>query len=107
MLSYVSLLTVSPVLCGLTMAIKQMDLCCSETGKDCSDGQTDDKPQKSSENNCCVPCCSVQNCHCYFVTPQQFDFSVKLFKTIQKLRLQNESLTSNYLSDCWNPPEFV
>ena len=106
--SYFSLLAISPALCEVYGAIKQIDLCCDKADKECkAPVDKDSQPQKSSDNNCCIPCGTVQDCHCYFESTPQFDFIVAFSVTTEKNHLKNESLISNYSSDCWQPPELV
>jgi hypothetical protein len=108
LLTYMSLLTVSPALCGMYAALKQADLCCStDSDKQCSKEQPDSNKQsdKSDSNTPCTPCCIIQNCHCYFVGVPQFDFHIIAYTTTQKIRVTNDNVFSNYSSECWHPPE--
>ena len=83
LITYISLLTASPAVCGLYETIKQVDLCCSsDSNKKCSNEPSGSKTQKQKDNSESdapyAPCCSVQNCQCYFVTAPQLDFGIQL-----------------------------
>jgi hypothetical protein len=110
LVTYISLLTVSPALCGLASMLKQVDLCCAaDNEKKCSKEPSDNKEQsdQSDSKTPCIPCCSVQNCLCYFVGVPQYDLAVQLITVAQKIRVKNENVFSNYLSNCWHPPKLV
>lgn len=112
LVTYISLLTVSPAVCGLYETIKQVDLCCSsDSNKKCSNEPSGNKTQKQKDKSESdapyAPCCSVQNCQCYFVTAPQLDFGIQLVTITEKIRIKNETVISNYSSDCWQPPEKV
>ena len=107
LVTYISLLTISPALCGFYAAFKRVDLCCStENNKQCSKEQTGNSKQSDSDVPC-KPCCSIQNCHCNFINVPPFDFFVQTGATAKKTPFKNDKVFSNYLPDCWHPPEIV
>lgn len=92
---YISLVTVTPAVCGTCTVLKQVNLCCN-----------DDKDQ-SDNTTTCTPCCSLQNCHCNFVAIPQFDFLVQIDINSKKTPIKNDKILSDFLSDCWRPPEII
>lgn len=104
---YMSILTVSPVLCGLADMLQKVELCCTaDESKQCSDEPKDSKDQSDNKPTS-ILCCSVQKCNCCFETPPQFDFEIGPIITSEKIRIRDESVISNYSSNCWQPPEIV
>lgn len=103
---YVSLLTLSPVVCGTYIAVKQTADCCNENkDRECSKEQTTNKQSDKSDSNSCLSCCSVQNCHCSFVDAPQFNFQIQMSLNSKRVPIKNDKVLSDYLSDCWQPPE--
>lgn len=107
---YLTLITVAPTACQLIGGVPQLQLCSSEQSFSACDQQTEtsDVPTEQSEdNNCCVPCCTIPSCNCVFVTEVPLQVSNFEFDNLRKLRPRDETLVSNYLPDCWQPPEMV
>ena len=107
---YLTLITVSPTVCQLMGGMQQMSFCSSEKSISAASEQTDspDSPsEKSDDNKCCIPCCTIPSCNCAFVAVAPYAISPFEFGNLQKLRLHDETLVSNYLPDCWQPPEMV
>lgn len=102
------MLTVSPVVCGGYVVLKQADLCCNtESDTKCSKDQTTNKPSGSSEkNSSCMACCSVQNCHCNCIAIPEFNFCNEISIDSNRPPVKNDKVLSDYFSDCWQPPEF-
>ncbi len=106
LIAYISLLTVSPMVCETYTIVKQTDLCCnSDNVEQCSKNKSDNK--QSGSNTTCTPCCSIQNCHCNFVEVPYFNFLVQVSTISKKTPTKNDKVLSNYLSDCWHPPKVV
>ena len=104
---YLLLLTVSPAVCQVYEAVSQVDLCCTG-GSDEQCNQKDSEERKSSNtSNSCTPCSAIQNCCCYFVMTTPFKFSNPIVSITEKIWVNNESVISDYLPDCWHPPETV
>ena len=98
---YTSLLTVSPSVCGVYSALnKAVQL---ETNS-CSNKQT---PTNSKNAKNCSPCCSTQNCNCYFVDVLHIDAIASVEISNKKHPFKNDKYFSSYLSDCWHPPEKI
>jgi hypothetical protein len=109
LLCYISLLAVLPTICQSYTLVSKIDLCCINTKGDCKSNSENNnpQPQKSSDNNCCIPCGASQVCHCYFIVTSQLNFSIVINETLNKWHSYNESAISNSPSNCWHPPKFV
>lgn len=92
LLTYVTLLLVVPTVCNTMMQ--------------CSKEQSADKNSKNTPKSC-ESCCALQNCHCNFTGIQQFNFQISANIIISKIHTQNDNVLSNYLSECWHPPELI
>lgn len=107
LVTYISLLTISPALCGFYAAFKRTGLCClTNNDKQCSKEQADNSKQPGKSDSD-TTCCSIQTCHCNFINVLPFDFSVQTGRTAKKAPFKNDKIFSNYLPDCWHPPEIV
>jgi hypothetical protein len=107
LLAYVSLLTVQPLACEVFAAAKQHG-CCADNSACAKEKSTENKDQQGKQNkdNPCPACCSIQNCTCYFVPIAGSGFQYAAILTaVQKIRLVNEGIISNYSPDCWHPPK--
>lgn len=102
---YISLLTISPAVCGIYAVLDQTDQCCTNTKK-CSESSKDNN-KKSQNNSPCTPCCFMQNCNCYFTDVSQFIFQSNITARTKKIQSKNVNIVSNYSSDCWHPPEMI
>jgi len=103
LVTYISTLTISPVVCGTYLAIKQNISCSND--HECKKKQENNK--KADHNSSCLSCCSVQNCHCSFVDAPQFNFLVQINLNSQRAPIKKDKVLSDYQSDCWQPPEIV
>lgn len=102
LVTYISVLNMSPIVCGTYIAIKQTVSCSSDK---CAEKKT--SKQKSDTGSSCLSCCSVQNCNCSFVDASQFNFLVQINLNSQKAPFKKDKVLSDYLSDCWQPPEIA
>lgn len=99
---YVSVMNVTPAICGSYTYLVQTNVCRSENNGACSDDKSQQNPKSASP---CLPCCYVQNCHCNIVTIPEFNFQVFSDLNIEKIPTENDKIYFNYLSDCWHPPK--
>ena len=99
-LFFLCFLAVSPL-------VKQMDGCCDVV---CTDTEKETLPtgrQEKSANDSCpfgICCCNYGIC-CYSA-PAVIQFRDVLTETIKNRQVVERPM-SNYLSDCWHPPEIV
>ena len=103
---YVSLLIVSPSICGVYTEVNETQMCrssCEYT--QCSGEQTEN--ESSDKDEPCTPCCLIQNCNCCFVAPSSFEFQPLIVYSAKKIQSKNDNVVSNYSSDCWHPPEMI
>ena len=103
LVTYISALTISPVVCGTYLAIKQ-SVSCNDDNQ-CRKEPTENN--KSENSSSCLSCCSVQNCHCNFVEAPQFSFLIQTNINTQRAPIKIDKVLSDYLSDCWQPPEIA
>lgn len=98
---YVSILIVSPSVCGIFTVVEETEMCTSSfEHTQCSEKQTDNELSEKES-----PCYLIQNCNCCFVTPAPFEFQPLIVYSSKKIQSKNDNVVSNYSSDCWNPPE--
>ncbi|HTF03598.1 MAG TPA: hypothetical protein VK826_06205 [Bacteroidia bacterium] len=106
--AYLTFLVTSPVICTATCEEEKEPSCCTAeatcTAEKTSKESTEDK---TNGNTCCTPCCSMQNCHCFFESITEINFNVSAYSIANQYLLQDDKLNSTYLSDCWQPPEIV
>ena len=109
LIAYFSLLTISPALCGMNAVLKQENLCSTDNSMQGSREQSDNNKQsgKSESNSPCIPCCSIQNCHTYFIAIPKVDLIVQISATAILIPFKSDKKNSIYLSDCWRPPKIV
>lgn len=109
LVAYISLLTVLPVICGTYIVLEQAELCCnSASDNQCSEEQScNEQSDEENNNSSCISCCSVQNCNCNLVDVSRFNFLVQISLNSKRAKVENDKVISNYLSDCWQPPELV
>ena len=102
-----SLLTIAPALCELYATVSTINWCCSPNAEKCAAKPMDTKKQTNGTSKSCTPCRTIQNCSCYFTTTAIANFKPILVSDSRKLYITNEKVVSNYLSDCWHPPELA
>lgn len=109
LVAYLSLLTTSPAVCNGYLVLRQDDLCCNITCEtECSKDLSTNKPSGPSEKeSSCLSCCSLQNSHCSFVAVPEFNFNVEMSLNTKRPPVKNDKVLSDYLSDCWQPPELI
>jgi hypothetical protein len=99
---YLSGLTISPVALMLYSALKpQCEMQCSMEEKESCD---------MSDMECCPAMCNpAQCCFCCFVcTVDQKRPEIKIFQTnINPTLSEKQYALSDFVSDCWQPPETV
>lgn len=101
---YVSLLIVSPSVCGMFTVVEETGMCGSSCEyNQCSEEQTEN--ESSEKELPCTPCCLIQNCNCCFVAPASFEFQPLIVYSAKKTQSKNDNVVSNYSCDCWHPPE--
>jgi hypothetical protein len=112
--TYISFLTVQPLTKVIYSALtQQTEECC---GDNCCENEQADNKQKSDTdnqdpNNCCPNgiCNPFEQCACCFsVTVEQPTYHYLATIIINKYILPTaESTTSNYIADCFHPPEIA
>ena len=103
---YVSLLIVSPSICGMCASADETEMCSSSCEyTQCSGEQNEN--ESSEKDSPCTPCCLIQNCNCCFIAPTAFEFQPLIVFSVKKIQSKNDIVVSNYSSDCWHPPEMV
>lgn len=112
LVTYISLISLSPALCGFYNSVKKIELCCmSNSNKDCSSNISKNCTSSSNENeeddSPCTPCCGIPNCNCFYEKIPAFNFTVDETVAYKKVFLVNNKIFSSYFSECWNPPEIV
>ena len=104
LISYISLLIISPSVGGMFVVAEETNMCCnSDDDNQCSREQSENR--SSDKDSPCTPCCLIQNCNCCFLASSSFEFQPLIAAGLQKIQSKNDQIHSNYLSDCWHPPE--
>ena len=103
--TYISLLTVLPVVTAITSVCNmQTEECCGDDC--CKPEQQDNKPTKQDQSGMCNPfqACTYC-CGCYISEPT---FQVVTVQQINILYpLVTDNFTTDFCSDCFHPPEIV
>lgn len=103
LLTYVSVLVTAPALCA-------MEEIATKAGLSCTGNESDDcskESDQSNEKSPCMPCCTVQSCQCYFITINEFNLNIQESVSISTIPYTNDKILSDYLSECWHPPELI
>ena len=102
--TYISLLTVQPVITVIASALNmQTEECC---GDECCNHEQQDKPGKQDQTGTCNPFQACAYCFgCYISEPI---FQVVAIQQIEFLHPSiKDNFTSGFSSDCFHPPEIV
>mgnify|MGYP001792439189 CR=1 FL=1 len=77
--------------------------CCSPNSHSCSSTSHEKKNKDQTGNTCSYGiCCS----NCLFVNSEEEQLKIiKITSEIQKIRIEEEHVFSNYSSEAWHPPE--
>jgi hypothetical protein len=126
LISYLFVIMAMPFIPALSCEKTETSICeniCSTSENDCFSNENDCSASESDcstgENDCSDPCneeplskgcCPYSICFniCLLgnITQNNFAFS-DVLTDVKQMRLMNENVASNYLSDCWHPPEIV
>ena len=102
---------VQPVLASINCLVTQIersDKGCCEKIMSCG-ARKKIAHKKSSQRSCDEKNCPFAICTCCYYTGIERPVFESPYVIIQKqkIRLVNETSLSNFISDCWHPPEFV
>lgn len=102
---------VQPVLASINCLgtkIERSDKCCCKKMMSCG-ARKNRVHKRSSQRSCDEKNCPLGLCTCCYYTSVNrpvFESPCVIIQT-NKIRLVNETSLSNFISDCWHPPEFV
>lgn len=96
---YFSVLTVTPFFC--TSIVKKVLTDCGNEIK-CPKKNADDS---NRDTNNCKSCCLMENCCDAIVNLPEFNFNIEGLKLQKKTLAKKDKAFSDYLSECWHPPE--
>ena len=102
LLSYFSILVVSPAVCSVYLGIDAIEFC--GTNDSCTSSA--DIPNDSNDGNLpCADCCIMGCCECDYFLMDTNDGPSEVLSGEKKMLINNENAHSSYLSKCWKPPK--